>query len=206
MRHLQNKPLTSNTFVNKCLLAGVDLDDWVDDREQLFSYVLRVEYFKNRLSDYDLRTILTEHFKVEETCTKYSDETQFVLSLFDICNEQLARDGSLTVQLVLTSRATCLEILVHSKFVEVRDEVARRSYRLDILMHDREARVRCAVARNQYALNALQFDANVEVRSEAEVQLLLATGRLSKIKRPLVRRVIRWFQKTLKSSSHLILR
>ena len=84
MRHLQSKPLTSNKFVNKCLLAGVDLDDWVDDREQLFSYFLRVEYFKNRLSDYDLRTILTEHFKVEETCTKYSDDTQLVLSLFDI--------------------------------------------------------------------------------------------------------------------------
>lgn len=206
MRHLQSKPLTSNTFVNKCLLAGVDLDDWVDDREQLFSYVLRVEYFKNRLSDYDLRTILTEHFKVEETCTKYSDETQFVLSLFDICNEQLARDGSLTVQLVLTSRATCLEILVHSKFVEVRDEVARRSYRLDILMHDDEPRVRRTVAQKQYALNVLKFDKCLDVHSEAEVQLLFATGRLSKIKRPLVRRVIRWFQKKFNNSSHLILR
>ena len=206
MRHLQSKPLTSNTFVNKCLLSGVDLDDWIDDRERLFSYILKEEYFANRLSDYDLRTILTEHFKVEETCTKYSDDTQLVLSLFDICNEQLARDGSLTVQFALTSRAECLEILVHSKFAEVRDEVARRSYRLDILMHDDEPRVRRTVAQKQYALNVLKFDKHIDVQSEAEVQLLLATGRLSKIKRPLVRRVIRWFQKKFNNSSNLILR
>lgn len=206
MRRLQSKPLTSNTFVNKCLLSGVDLDDWIDDREQLFSYVLRVEYFKNRLSDYDLRTILTEHFKVEENCTKYSDATQLMLSLFDICNEQLARHGSFSVQYSLTTRTECLEILVHSEFAEVRDEVARRSYRLDILMHDDEPRVRRTVAQKQYALNMLKFDKCLDVHLEAEFQLLLATGRLSKIKRPLVRRVIRWFQKKFNNSSHLILR
>lgn len=206
MRHLQSKPLTSNTFVNKCLLAGVDLDDWVDDREQLFSYVLRVEYFKNRLSDYELRMILIEHFKVEETCTKYSDDTQLILSQFDICNEQLARYGSFSVQYSLTTRTECLEILVHSKFVEVRDELARRSYRLDILMHDDEPRVRRTVAQKQYALHVLKFDKCLDVHSEAEVQLLFVTGRLSQIKRPLVRRVIRWFQKKFNNSSHLILR
>lgn len=206
MRHLQSKQLTSNKFVNKCLLAGVDLDDSVDDSESLFSQILKTEYFANRLSDYELRMILIEHFKVEETCAKYSDDTQLVLSIFDICNEQLARHGSFSVQYSLTTRSECLEILVHSEFAEVRAEVARRSYRLDILMHDMDSRVQCVVARNQYALNALQFDANVEVRSEAEFQLLLATGRLSKIKRPLVRRVIRWFQKKFNNSSHLILR
>lgn len=205
MRHLQSKQLTSNKFVNKCLLSGVDLDDSIDDRERLFSYILKEEYFANRLSDYDLRTILTEHFKVEETCTKYSDDTQLVLSLFDICNEQLARDGSLTVQFALTARAECLEILVHSEFAKVRAEVARRSYRLDTLMHDDDSNVRCAVARNQYALNELQFDDNWEVRLEAKFQLQLAMHRLSQVKRPLIRRVIRWFQKRLKSSSHLIL-
>jgi hypothetical protein len=206
MRRLQSKPLTSNTFVNKCLLAGVDLDDWIDDRERLFSYILKEEYFANRLSDYDLHTILIEHFKVEDTCTKYSDDTQLILSQFDICNEQLARHGSFSVQYSLTSRAECLEILVHSKFVEVRDEVARRSYRLDILMHDDEPRVRRTVAQKQYALNILKFDKCLDVHLEAEFQLLLATGRLSKIKRPLVRRVIRWFQKKFNNSSHLILR
>lgn len=206
MRRLQSKQLTSNAFVNKCLLAGVDLDDSVDDSESLFSQILKTEYFANRLSDYELRTILIDHFKVEETCTKYSDATQLVLSLFDICNEQLARHGSFSVQYSLTTRTECLEILVHSEFAEVRAEVARRSYRLDILAHDKDSRVQCAVTQNQYALNALQFSQYPDVRLEAKFQLQLAMCRLSQIKRPLVRRVIRWFQTQFNSSSHLILR
>ena len=206
MRQLQSKQLTSNKFVNKCLLSGVDLDDSVDDSESLFSQILKTEYFKNRLSDYELRMILIEHFKVEENCTKYSDDTQLMLSLFDICNEQLARHGSFSVQYSLTTRTECLEILVHSEFAEVRAEVARRSYHLDILMHDKDSRVQCAVARNQYALNALQFSQYPEVRLEADFQLQLAIRRLSQIKRPLVRRIIRWFQKKFNSSSRLILR
>jgi hypothetical protein len=206
MRQLQSKQLTSNKFVNKCLLAGVDLDDSVDDSELLFSQILKTEYFANRLSDYELRMILIEHFKVEENCTKYSDDTQLMLSLFDICNEQLARHGSFSVQYSLTTRAECLEILVHSEFAEVRAEVARRSYRLDILAHDKDSRVQCAVTQNQYALNALQFSQYPDVRLEAKFQLQLAIRRLSQIKRPLVRRVIRWFQKKFNNSSHLILR
>jgi hypothetical protein len=206
MRRLQSKQLTSNKFVNKCLLAGVDLDDSVDDSESLFSQILKTEYFANRLSDYELRTILIDHFKVEETCTKYSDDTQLVLSLFDICNEQLARHGSFSVQYSLTTRTECLEILVHSEFAEVRAEVARRSYRLDILAHDKDSRVQCTVTQNQYALNALQFSQYPDVRLEADFQLQLAMRRLSQIKRPLVRRVIRWFQKKFNNSSHLILR
>lgn len=206
MRRLQSKQLTSNKFVNKCLLAGVDLDDSVDDSESLFSQILKTEYFANRLSDYELRTILIDHFKVEETCTKYSDDTQLVLSLFDICNEQLARHGSFSVQYSLTTRTECLEILVHSEFAEVRAEVARRSYRLDILVRDKDSRVQCAVTQNQYALNALQFSQYPDVRLEAKFQLQLAMCRLSQIKRPLVRRVIRWFQTQFNSSSRLILR
>ena len=206
MRHLQSKQLTSNKFVNKYLLAGVDLDDSVDDSELLFSQILKTEYFANRLSDYELRMILIDHFKVEETCTKYSDDTQLVLSLFDICNEQLARRGSFSVQYSLTTRTECLEILVHSEFAEVRAEVARRSYRLDILAHDKDSRVQCAVTQNQYALNALQFSQYPDVRLEAKFQLQLAMRRLSQIKRPLVRRVIRWFQAQFNNSSRLILR
>lgn len=206
MRRLRSKQLTSNKFVNKCLLAGVDLDDSVDDSESLFSQILKTEYFANRLSDYELRMILVEHFKVEENCARYSDNTQLILSLFDICNEQLARHGSFSVQYSLTTRTECLEILVHSEFAEVRAEVARRSYRLDILMHDKDSSVQCAVARNHYALNVLQFSKNYDARLEAKFQLQLAMSRLSQIKRPLVRRVIRWFQKKFNNSSRLILR
>lgn len=206
MRRLQSKPLTSNKFVNKCLLSGVDLDDSVDDSESLFSQILKTEYFANRLSDYELRMILVEHFKVEENCARYSDNTQLILSLFDICNEQLARHGSFSVQYSLTTRTECLEILVHSEFAEVRAEVARRSYRLDILARDKDSRVQCAVTQNQYALNALQFSQYPDVRLEAKFQLQLAMRRLSQIKRPLVRRVIRWFQTQFNSSSRLILR
>ena len=171
MKHFVNTQLTSNSIVNKILIANLHEHDIIDVehpengtiRRRCVTVVLD-EFEQGRLTKEECYFVFDTQFHLSDKILSMSAFDAIALIQTNYRLDLLVQHSSYEVRSELARRGKCVDILKSDSDIEVRRTLAQYGYGLDTLVHDESTSVRQTVASHHYRLDLLVNDISAIIR------------------------------------------